>query len=149
MFGCCNSFKRDISLIAVDGMPSSSASNLIFFRAKISPVTRSLALYTTPIDECAMKGEFPSVLFGQTRQGKHGSILSNARTVGSFTNLFHLLIAFHDEFNSIQFNIWNAIPKRELVSSTRFKGWCSAYAWGWNGWMQDNDHVRKDRINNT
>ena len=33
MFGCCNSFKRDISRMAVDGTPSSSLSNLIFFKA--------------------------------------------------------------------------------------------------------------------
>jgi hypothetical protein len=35
MLGCCNSLRRDISLIAVDGMPSSSFSNLIFFIATI------------------------------------------------------------------------------------------------------------------
>lgn len=34
--------------IAVDGMPSSSASNRIFFIATIWPVKRFLPLYTTP-----------------------------------------------------------------------------------------------------
>jgi preprotein translocase subunit SecF len=35
IFGCCNSLSSDISLIAVDGMPSSSLSSLIFFIATI------------------------------------------------------------------------------------------------------------------
>lgn len=35
-------------LIAVDGIPSSSASNRIFFMATIWPVWRFLPLYTTP-----------------------------------------------------------------------------------------------------
>ena len=36
MFGCCNSFKSDISLIAVLGIPSSSEASLIFFKANNS-----------------------------------------------------------------------------------------------------------------
>ena len=48
ILGCLNSFKREISLIAVDGIPSSSASNLIRFKATIFPEFLSLALYTTP-----------------------------------------------------------------------------------------------------
>jgi hypothetical protein len=35
IFGCCNSLSSDISLIAVEGMPSSSLSSLIFFIATI------------------------------------------------------------------------------------------------------------------
>ncbi|KAM3139986.1 hypothetical protein pb186bvf_007786 [Paramecium bursaria] len=49
ILGCgYNSFKIEISLIAVEGTPSSSFSNLIFFKATNSFVTESLALYTTP-----------------------------------------------------------------------------------------------------
>ena len=43
-----NTTYKLISRIAVLGIPSSSASNLIFFNAITSLVTRSLALYTTP-----------------------------------------------------------------------------------------------------
>lgn len=43
ILGCCSCFKREISRIAVDGMPSSSASSRIFFRAMISFVTLSFA----------------------------------------------------------------------------------------------------------
>ena len=48
--GCstCSSLSNEISRIAVDGMPSSSASNRIFFRARISPVWRSLACSIKP-----------------------------------------------------------------------------------------------------
>jgi hypothetical protein len=48
MLGCCSCFSREISRMAVLGMPSSSASSRIFLSAMISFVTRSLALYTTP-----------------------------------------------------------------------------------------------------
>eukprot|EP01033_Poteriospumella_lacustris_P009764 gene9763-gene10586 len=48
MLGCRSSFNNEISRIAVDGMPSSSASRRIRFRAIILPDLRSLALYTTP-----------------------------------------------------------------------------------------------------
>lgn len=48
MFGCFNSFNKDISRIAVDGTPSSSVSKRIFFIATISPVFLCLPLYTTP-----------------------------------------------------------------------------------------------------
>ena len=44
MFGCCSSLSSEISLRAVDGMPSSSSSNRIFFMATKSPVMRSLPL---------------------------------------------------------------------------------------------------------
>jgi len=40
MFGCFNSFNKDISLMAVHGTPSSSESKRIRLRAQISPVTR-------------------------------------------------------------------------------------------------------------
>lgn len=43
-----SSFKMEISLMAVDGTPSSSFYNLIFFRATIFFVFKSLALKTTP-----------------------------------------------------------------------------------------------------
>lgn len=43
MLGCCSCLRRDISRMAVDGMPSSSASSRIFLRAIISLVTRSFA----------------------------------------------------------------------------------------------------------
>ena len=46
--GCLRLFKREISLIAVLGTPSSSFSSLIFLRATYSPVTLSYPLYTTP-----------------------------------------------------------------------------------------------------
>jgi len=39
-----NSFNMDISLIAVDGHPSSSVSSLIFFKAASSPVGICFAL---------------------------------------------------------------------------------------------------------
>ena len=48
IFGCLNSFNSDISLIAVEGIPSSSASSRILFKATISSVTLFFALYTTP-----------------------------------------------------------------------------------------------------
>lgn len=48
MFGCCSSFRMEISRIAVEGIPSSSASSRIFLRAANSPDCRSRALYTTP-----------------------------------------------------------------------------------------------------
>ena len=47
-FGCLRFFSKEISLIAVDGTPSSSFSSLIFLIATNSPVSRFLALYTTP-----------------------------------------------------------------------------------------------------
>ena len=42
MLGCCSSFSREISLMAVLGTPSSSDSRRIFFMATISPVFRFL-----------------------------------------------------------------------------------------------------------
>lgn len=48
MLQCCISFRREISRMAVLGTPSSSCSSLIFFRAMVSLVRRSRALYTTP-----------------------------------------------------------------------------------------------------
>ena len=48
MFGCWSSLRMLISRIAVLGMPSSSASSLIFLSATSSPDTRLRALYTTP-----------------------------------------------------------------------------------------------------
>lgn len=48
MLGCCSSFSREISLIAVDGIPSSSLSRRIFFIATICPVILFRPLYTTP-----------------------------------------------------------------------------------------------------
>jgi hypothetical protein len=48
MFGCRNSFNKEISRMAVDGIPSSSASNRMRFKAIIVSEMRSLALYTTP-----------------------------------------------------------------------------------------------------
>lgn len=48
IFGCSNSFNSDISLIAVDGTPSSSLSNRIFFKATSAPVFLFFPLYTTP-----------------------------------------------------------------------------------------------------
>ena len=47
MLGCCSCLRRDISRIAVEGMPSSSASSRIFFSAIISFVTRSFACCIT------------------------------------------------------------------------------------------------------
>uniref|UniRef100_A0A2P2M2Y8 Cell division control protein 2 homolog n=1 Tax=Rhizophora mucronata TaxID=61149 RepID=A0A2P2M2Y8_RHIMU len=44
MLPCCISFKREISLMAVLGTPSSSCSNRIFFKAMVSLVARSRAL---------------------------------------------------------------------------------------------------------
>ena len=41
-FLCCSSFKSEISLIAVEGTPSSSCSNRIFFKA----MTRSVPLHS-------------------------------------------------------------------------------------------------------
>jgi hypothetical protein len=51
---CCSSLRSEISRMAVLGMPSSSCSSRIFFRAIVCPLTRSLALYTTADDH--MKG---------------------------------------------------------------------------------------------
>lgn len=48
IFGCCSSFNREISLIAVEGTPSSSDSRRIFFRATNRPDFLFLPLYTTP-----------------------------------------------------------------------------------------------------
>lgn len=48
IFGCCSSFNKEISLIAVDGTPSSSDSKRIFFRATNRPDFLFLPLYTTP-----------------------------------------------------------------------------------------------------
>ena len=43
MFGCWSSLRREISLMAVLGTPSSRESSLIFFMATISPVLLFLA----------------------------------------------------------------------------------------------------------
>jgi len=48
MFGWDNSLSNAISLMAVLGIPSSSDSSLIVFKATISPESISLALQTTP-----------------------------------------------------------------------------------------------------
>lgn len=48
IFGCCSSFNNEISLIAVEGTPSSSDSKRIFFRATNRPDFLFLPLYTTP-----------------------------------------------------------------------------------------------------
>lgn len=48
IFGCCSSFNKEISLIAVEGTPSSSDSKRIFFRATNRPDFLFLPLYTTP-----------------------------------------------------------------------------------------------------
>ena len=49
ILGCgLSSLRMEISLMAVDGTPSSSFSNLIFFKATSSLVFLSLARYTTP-----------------------------------------------------------------------------------------------------
>ena len=48
MFGCCNSFSKQISRTAVDETPSSWLHEQIPFTATISPVTLCSALYTTP-----------------------------------------------------------------------------------------------------
>lgn len=47
-FGCCSSFRSEISLIEVDGTPSSSLSKRIFFSATNWLVFLFFALYTTP-----------------------------------------------------------------------------------------------------
>lgn len=44
MFGCLIPLRSEISLMAVEGTPSSSFSSLIFLRATNSPVTISLHL---------------------------------------------------------------------------------------------------------
>ena len=44
IFGCFMPLSSEISLIAVEGTPSSSFSSLIFFKATNSPVTKSLHL---------------------------------------------------------------------------------------------------------
>ena len=43
MFGCWSSLRREISLMAVLGTPSSRESSLVFFKATISPVLLFLA----------------------------------------------------------------------------------------------------------
>ena len=48
MFGCCNSLSTDISLRDVLGIPSSSHSKRIFFKATSSRVIKFRALYTMP-----------------------------------------------------------------------------------------------------
>lgn len=48
ILGCFKFFSKDISLIAVEGTPSSSFSSLIFLMATVSPVSVLIALYTTP-----------------------------------------------------------------------------------------------------
>lgn len=48
IFGCLNSFNNDISRIAVEGIPSSSDSRRIRFRATIVSDILSFALYTCP-----------------------------------------------------------------------------------------------------
>lgn len=48
MFGCLSSFRRLISLMAVQGTPSSSESSRILLRATIWPVSLFFALYTIP-----------------------------------------------------------------------------------------------------
>ena len=48
MLQCRSSFSIAISRMAVLGMPSSSSSKRIFFKAMISPEVLSLALNTTP-----------------------------------------------------------------------------------------------------
>lgn len=44
MFGCFKFFSNDISLMAVEGTPSSSFSSLIFLMATVSPVKVFIAL---------------------------------------------------------------------------------------------------------
>jgi hypothetical protein len=44
MLGCFKFFNKDISLIAVEGTPSSSFSSLIFLMATVSPVSVLIAL---------------------------------------------------------------------------------------------------------
>ena len=48
IFGCCSSFREEISLIAVEGTPSSSLSKRIFFIATILLVFLLRPLYTMP-----------------------------------------------------------------------------------------------------
>ena len=97
MFGCCNCLSNDISRIAVLGMPSSSASRRIFFSARISPVTRSLALYTCEMHHGMAVREY-SVGVGKKMTIEEVAITSAKHAyhaIGAFTDLFDLLVLFH------------------------------------------------------
>ena len=101
MFVWRNSFNKDISRMAVDGMPSSSASSRILFRAIICPVTRSFALYTIPYVPSPIFSSFwyrSMIYLRNTKkilnaQGQSTCRLRAAAATHRIQNYTHLLLA--------------------------------------------------------
>jgi hypothetical protein len=84
MFGCRNSFNKEISRMAVDGIPSSSASNRMRFKAIIVSEMRSLALYTTPYVPSPIFSNFwylSMASYGRSRRST-GVLVSEKREEG-------------------------------------------------------------------